>query len=177
LHEESIAPGDVFRKGSTYYLNIRPECDCIDRDGNPVTLYLLKGSPIKDKEMAEELRVDGGIFSERDDQALVFGLIDGISVRFRLQNVELNTWDELIKETPRIGRLLPPFITRIQQRYASYLQRPGLPKIPKEAMSQRVLDRERERVEQEAAKKVERAKNAAEGADARDAVKAAGAGA
>lgn len=30
----------------------------------------------------------------------------------------------------RVGRLLPPFVTRVQQRYASYLQRPGMPRIP-----------------------------------------------
>jgi hypothetical protein len=35
--------------------------------------------------------------------------------------------------TNRIGRLLPPYLTRLQQRYAAYLQRPGLSRIPKAA--------------------------------------------
>ena len=34
----------------------------------------------------------------------------------------------------RIGRLLPPYITRVQQKYAHYLQRQGLPRIPKQAI-------------------------------------------
>jgi len=33
----------------------------------------------------------------------------------------------------RIGTLLPPFITRLVQKYALYMQRQGLPRIPEEA--------------------------------------------
>lgn len=138
LHGDSIAPGDVFRENSTYWLNIRPDCDCICRAGEDVQLYLLKGSPVKERDMATELRAEAGIFVERDDQALVFGMHEGKSIRFKLKDVHLKNWSE-IKDS-RIGRLLPPFITRIQQRYASYLQRPGLPKIPLEAMPQTVID-------------------------------------
>ena len=36
----------------------------------------------------------------------------------------------LNKNYARVGRLLPPFATRVQQRYAAYIQRPGLPRIP-----------------------------------------------
>jgi len=34
----------------------------------------------------------------------------------------------------RIGRLLPPYLTRLQQRYSAYLQRPGLSRIPRAAL-------------------------------------------
>ena len=33
LHGDALAPGDVFKKGGDYYVNIRPDCDCIARDG------------------------------------------------------------------------------------------------------------------------------------------------
>ena len=34
----------------------------------------------------------------------------------------------------RVGRIIHPYITKIQQRYALYLQRQGLPRIPEEAL-------------------------------------------
>lgn len=162
LHDDSIAPGDVFRENSTtYWLNIRPDCDCICRNGEEVELYLLKGSPIKDKDMVKELRAEAGIFAERDDQALVFGMHEGKSIRFKLQDVYQKNWSEM--KDKRIGRLLPPFITRIQQRYASYLQRPGLPKIPLEAMPQTVIDYlAQERAKEEAANEPVAAKEGGE---------------
>jgi len=41
-------------------------------------------------------------------------------------------WSEY--KARRIGRLLPPYITRLQQKYAFYLQRQALPAIPEKAM-------------------------------------------
>lgn len=42
--------------------------------------------------------------------------------------------DLMRDESLRIGRLLPPYITRIQQRYSLYMQRQGLPRIPNDAI-------------------------------------------
>lgn len=30
----------------------------------------------------------------------------------------------------RMGRLLPPFLTRLLERYAAYAHRPGIPRVP-----------------------------------------------
>ncbi|GAB2871863.1 hypothetical protein GCM10027093_04370 [Paraburkholderia jirisanensis] len=76
--------------------------------------------------------VTRGSFSERDDEAIVFAMLDGHSVSFKFKDVYQRKWTDL--KDLRKGRLLSPFLTRIQQRYASYLQRPGLPKIPRSAM-------------------------------------------
>jgi hypothetical protein len=38
----------------------------------------------------------------------------------------------------RIGRLLPPYITRIQQLFGLYFQRIGLPRTPDEILPQGV---------------------------------------
>ncbi|NKM89311.1 hypothetical protein GFL54_34910 [Rhizobium laguerreae] len=139
LDAESIAPGDVFADGSTYWINIRPDCDCISRDGGDITLYCLKGKKLTDKEVADRLpRPEKGVFSERDDEAIVFGMRDAKSFTFKLKELHHKGWAEM--RTKRVGRLIPPFSTRVQQRYSSYLQRPGLPRIPMEAMPQRVLD-------------------------------------
>ena len=38
------------------------------------------------------------------------------------------------KKDKRIGRLLPPFITRVTQKYGLYIHRQGLPRLPKEVI-------------------------------------------
>jgi hypothetical protein len=128
------APGDVFSfkvAGSdqvTYWINVRAECDCL-RGGDSHELYLLRAKEI---ENADEL-IDpayGTIVSEKDGEAIVYAMFDGrtFSVQFRdLKPVKLKT---LKRDYVRVGRLLAPFVTRVQQRYAAYVQRPGLPRIP-----------------------------------------------
>lgn len=132
LHEDSIAPGDVFWDNKKYWLNIRPDCDCISRNGEEIELYLLKGEKVTGKTLKDGLDVNRGSFSERDDEAIVFAMTDGHSVSFKFKKIYQKKWTDL--RPKRKGRMLSPFLTRIQQRYASYLQRPGLPKIPRSAM-------------------------------------------
>lgn len=132
LHANSVAPGDVFKAAGSddYYINIRPDCDCVARDGQPLELYLLKGS--RQSNPAKMISLEHGTLQENEAQAAVFCMYQGKTITFGLKEIYLRKWDEI--KTDRIGRLLPPFLTRLQQRYASYLQRPGLPKIPKEAI-------------------------------------------
>lgn len=133
LHADSIAPGDVFKVNGKFYINIRPDCDCIARGGeDDITLYVLRGEKISAKKADTFLDREYGTLREKDSEAAVFAMHQGESIVFNLKNLESRKWSEV--RDKRIGRLLPPFLTRLQQRYASYLQRPGLPKIPREAM-------------------------------------------
>jgi hypothetical protein len=52
--------------------------------------------------------------------------------RYEFKNLTIKKWSEI--KSSRIGRLLPPHITRIQQRYALYMQRQGLPRTPEKAI-------------------------------------------
>lgn len=138
LHVDSIAPGDVFKYKGKYWLNIRPDCDCVIREGEAdIELYLLKGEKAGASVLAE-INVERGLFQEKDAESIVFSMVDGESVVFKFKDIYLEKWSE--KRAKRIGRLLPPFLTRVQQRYSSYLQRPGLPKIPKAAMPDIALE-------------------------------------
>lgn len=131
LEPTSFNTGDFFKveeNGVTkYYLNVRAECDCVIR-GKPVKaeLYLLRGKPIDD--FRSIVNMDGGSLMEKDVEAVVFGMYEGKSFRFRFSDFSVKTWREL--EARRVGRLLPPFVTRVQQRFAAYSQRPGQPRIP-----------------------------------------------
>ena len=133
LHETSIAPGDVFKDGKAYYFNVRPDCDCIARDGeNDICLYLLRGKALSANDMIEAADPKSGQFRDRDDEAMVFPLNGGKVVAFKFKTLYQFRWSVLRKR--RLGRLLPPFSTRVQQRYSAYLQRPGLPRIPEELL-------------------------------------------
>src|SRR5262249_16418043 len=119
-------------KGGDYFINIRPDCDCIARDGeqqDSTQMYLLRGNKFKPEKIAERLVEKTGTISERDTETIIFAMMDGTTfcLQFKTHHVEeRREWKDR-----RIGRLLPPYLTRLQQRYSAYLQRPGLPKIPK----------------------------------------------
>jgi hypothetical protein len=133
LHVGSIAPGDIFKDGKSYYVNIRPECDCIARKGqeqDDVELYLLRGSKLSSGQVKV---IEGyGQLEERDTNASIFAMKDGESFSFQFSELHKKPWKEL--KDKRVGRLLAPFLTRLQQRYAAYLQRPGMPRIPTAAL-------------------------------------------
>jgi len=140
LDNNSISTGDVFKVPSKQYiyLNIRPDCDCIpDRNNTDsgiedVELYLLKGSKLTGPKEQEDYNTKYGHFNEMDSQAIVFNMVNGKTYDFRFKKLKIVKWGD-IKDN-RIGRLLPPYITRIQQRYALYIQRQGLPRIPEMAV-------------------------------------------
>lgn len=134
LHGEALAPGDVFKKGGDYYVNIRPDCDCIARDGElqtDVQAYLLKGSKITNAKVRERMREKYGDMVESDTESVIFSMTGGVTVSFQFGKLLVEASGPWMGN--RIGRLLTPYLTRLQQRYSSYLQRPGLPRIPKAA--------------------------------------------
>lgn len=131
LHGDALAPGDVFKKGDDYYVNIRPDCDCIAREGEVQTdikAYLLKGSKITNAKVVERFNKAYGNISESDTESVIFGMRSGTTVSFRFGELLVDASGGWMGH--RIGRILPPYLTRLQQRYSAYLQRPGLSRIP-----------------------------------------------
>ena len=126
--------GDIYLIDEKYYLNIRPDCDII-RDPKKKDMYLLKGNVVDETKINVEdensIKFDSGEFVEKNNRCYV-AFVQGSILCFSLRDIVLKKWKE-IKDN-RIGRLLPPYITKIQQKYAAYLQRQGLPSIPKEAI-------------------------------------------
>ncbi|MDR1717659.1 MAG: hypothetical protein LBS20_17635 [Prevotella sp.] len=132
------AIGDIFKENSSYYINIRPDCDIV-RKGDNVKLYCLKGSVIKEqhinaKKKSSKIIFEKGTFIEKAYNTYVSFVDDGkiIEFKFNDNNLIQEEWKNL--KDKRIGRLLPPYITRLQQKYAFYLQRQGLPAIPYKAI-------------------------------------------
>ena len=70
-----------------------------------------------------------GIFKEQHNLVIV-GPVEGVFIRFFFRDMEIVDYENV--KNQRIGRLLPPFITRVTQKYGLYIHRQGLPRIPKE---------------------------------------------
>lgn len=130
---EGVKPGDIFKENDTYYLNIRPECDTVEREaGKSFDVYLIKGAKAAE---AEVKRLNEKQYSPvaglhvKVNEAFVWLLEgDGI-VKFDFREVEPKKFSDF--KTKRLCRLLPPYITNIQQRFSSYLGRFGVPRLPK----------------------------------------------
>ena len=132
LSPDDVRCGDLFVKGTgSFLLNLRPDCDCIPRDGqrlDRVRLFCIEGSEVD----PSTLEYHRGQFLEAPYQAIVFAAVDGKCIQFDFKKLCVQRFG-VLKER-RVGRLLHPYLTRIQQRYAMYQQRQALPRIPEEAV-------------------------------------------
>lgn len=124
--------GDIYLMEGNYYVNIRPDCDIIREKKD---LYLLKGVVIDETKINsgtdENIVFNQGGFQEKVNNCIV-AFVNGKILSFSLRKLSIKKWNEI--KNDRQGRLLPPFITKIQQKYSAYLQRQGLPAIPQEAI-------------------------------------------
>ena len=126
--------GDIYIISDKYYLNIRPDCDIV-RSPKDKQMYLIKGKVIDEskinKQEIDSITFDSGEFIEKNNNCYV-AFVNGKILCFSFRDLELKKWNEI--KNNRIGRLLPPYITKIQQKYSAYLQRQGLPSIPNQAI-------------------------------------------
>ena len=134
LPDDEVACGDMFRDPQgRYRLNLRPDCDCVPRDRmgvNDIELYLVEGRAMTEDGVRNRNR--NGHFEERIWESIAFSVDEGRSVRFDFRKLHVAAFSEW--RNRRIGRLLHPYLTRMQQRFGLYLQRQGLPRIPGEAI-------------------------------------------
>lgn len=130
---DGIKPGDIFKDNNTYYLNIRPECDTVEgRTGTSCEVYLIKGKKVADAEVdklsKEQYFPEMGLTTKVNEVFIWLLEGDGL-VKFSFREVEPKKFSDF--KAKRLCRLLPPYITNIQQRFSSYLGRFGIPRLPK----------------------------------------------
>ena len=116
-----------------FLLNLRPDCDCVPRNGQElgeIELYCIEGKRIRDAEL--EKLYEEGRFREKVWEHIVFSVHERRSIRFDFRKLRIEKFCCLREK--RIGRLLHPYLTRIQQRFGLYQQRQGLPRIPEDAV-------------------------------------------
>jgi len=124
-----VRPGDLFKKGGNYFINIRPECDTIiDRPGCDGKIYLLKGSKLTSEQFKKtHYNKKYGIIKSQTN-FLLYGLDSKDFVRFNLKEMLIVDYKDYSES--RLCRLLPPYINDVQQQFSSYVGRSGLPRIP-----------------------------------------------
>ena len=133
--EDEVRCGDLFQLSKRFLLNIRPDCDCVPRRGQAVgrvELYCLEGEVVDGDELNDRYLKEYGHLDERVSESIAFAACRGKSVRFNFKKLRLKRFEEI--KDQRVGRLLHPYLTRMQQRYALFLQRQGLPRIPEGAI-------------------------------------------
>lgn len=123
--------GDIYQRDKgKYYLNVRPACDCVGRKGE-CKVYLIKGKKLSSHDLQTFFDTKYGNFKEQQNFVIV-GPIESAFIRFNFQEMEIKDYEEI--KDQRIGRLLPPFITRVTPKYGLYIHRQGLPRLPKEVI-------------------------------------------
>lgn len=126
---EHHSTGDVYKINEKLYINIRPACDCVPRDGYDGQLYLLECNPQGKK---ENFNRKYGNYSEKDNEVIIGPILNNHYYSVKLKKFIIGKLSEY--RSYRVGRIQHPFITKIIQRYGLYLQRQGLPRIPLEAI-------------------------------------------
>ena len=128
--------GDIFEIDSNFYINIRPSCDLISRDGSSVAevvLYLLKTEKIKKLDSIKEYyNSEYGHFNDNDTYYLIYPICNGYLLKIHFRELIQKKWGEVA--TLRYGRLLSPYLVKLQMKYSSYLQRQGFPRVPNELL-------------------------------------------
>jgi hypothetical protein len=90
--------------------------------------YLLNGAARSFADLILKYNAEYGLIPEQDNEAIIFPVHDGKAVCFKFRKLYTLKYKDI--KVKRVGRLLPPFLTRLQQRYSAYLQRPGLSRLP-----------------------------------------------
>ena len=134
LPPDEVRCGDLYQEtGRKYWLNVRPDCDCIPRDGNDVgeiDLYCVEGRKLRPGDLRK--RFKNGHFEERVFESVAFAIFEGSSLVFNFKQLRVMKFSDA--REIRVGRLLHPYLTRVQQRYALYVQRQALPRVPDAAI-------------------------------------------
>ena len=136
LPPEEIRCGDLYKVGGgKYLLNLRPDCDCIPRGGgeaDDIEVYCVEGKKVGPTPLNDRYDSKTGCFSESVFESVAFAIVDGKSLAFNFKKLCVKKFSAVKKK--RVGRLLHPYLTRVQQRYALYSQRQALPRVPKAAL-------------------------------------------
>lgn len=145
--KESSMTGDIYKIKKKYYLNIRPTCDCVGRKEQECTnckkknciecsnankVYLIKFDALSHNDEDKLFMREYGIFKEQNNEAILGPLINNKFYRFKFQDITVKLYSEV--KNNKIARILQPFIRHITERYALYIQRQALPRIPSQAV-------------------------------------------
>ena len=111
--------------------NIRPECDTVEtREQFNDEIYVIEGDKLSSGQLkkVKKMQYSKTGLIEKISEAFIF-LLDGKDVvKFKFSRIKVKKFSTISNK--RLCRLLPPYITNIQQRFNAYLGRYGIPRLP-----------------------------------------------
>lgn len=144
IPEENL-PSDVLMPGDFFYeeddaesparivINLTAACDLVPRKGmsrDSLKLRLVEARLVKDLSKKRD-KLEAFLDRERSTSQVLHHLTrGGVPYEVIFSTHYESTWGAMA--SIRRGRLLPPYITQLQQKFALYLMRPGLPVLPLE---------------------------------------------
>lgn len=130
-----LSPGDLFCKDGAYYLNVRAQCDTLRIDSPRAVLIPGKEIAIADIGETKDVAFRQGQLYGKSCEFVIPFLNGGKIVKFDMKDVRTREVDSKFKKS-RIGRILPPFITRAQELLSAFLTREALPGMPGELFAE-----------------------------------------
>lgn len=140
LSDRMVFPGDVFQldadKPDEVWINVSPVCQTVPRpiskgsqELKQVRLHLVQGLR---QAMPDSKNTYGKLeaLGKGPTGEVIHTLLDEFPFYFRFEDAEFHLWEEI--KSSRIGRLLPPYVTRLQQKHSAYMQSEGLPRVAME---------------------------------------------
>ena len=136
LSDRMVYPGDLFRLDATdpdeVWINISPVCQTVPRTkggdamDKEVRLHLIKGTRAGEVPLSKK-KWEGLESKRKGPNGMVIDtVLEGLPYYFDFDDAQILTWNSVRESW--IGRVLPPFVTRLQQKHSAYLQTEGLPK-------------------------------------------------
>ncbi|AMU30001.1 hypothetical protein [Mycobacteroides abscessus] len=137
LYSSMVLPGDIFSdsEDGVIWINIMPACQTVlnrpGKGGSPaepekVVLHLIRGER---REWPSSNSSFNNLNSKYNgpNSMLIHTLLDDHPYSFSFKKQRVVEWGEVSQQ--RIARLLPPYITLMQQRLAAFLMNEGLPPV------------------------------------------------
>ena len=109
----------------------------IKGEGFPLKTLLTYGKVERDslndkiRELNSLITFSNGEVLEKKNQAIVFCVDGCTAIEFNLNEISVEKKSSIESKTRRVGRLMPPYITRIQQKISSYIVREGVMATPR----------------------------------------------
>ena len=138
LHADVIMPGDFFAVDATddsqskILINVTAACDLVPRGDttlDTLEMTLLEGSLLSVDEYDTNKKRERIVDRPMPGSEVIWVLReDARPYRVAFRNPRRETWGE--HKDARVGRLLEPYITLLQQRFALHFQRQGVPRLP-----------------------------------------------
>jgi hypothetical protein len=137
LHDEVIMPGDFFKswlkdEADVIWINLTPACQTVRgrrKAGEPdVRLHLVRGEPHQVPSTRDGFEDEMKELRANPNVALVDVLADERAYKFDFRTLQTFSWSTIGRH--RLGRLLPPYSTHLQQRHAAFLLNEGIPRVP-----------------------------------------------